>query len=289
MANTLTNRQEADRDRDLGTGRGSSQQRHGRLITGSTTAGLIRGLESFTLPKGRRSTSTSRWTPKARSPARRGAEKLARSRHPRPDQHPVRRAGGRGEDRACRPDRDHLASCRSTRAAYVQDFLKKQRRASVLPDDLWRVTPSRFRLPTPRSPRSSRRSAPTGTRLYLGKSTAAQVASCAGLRTSGCVPSTARLWNGTPGGRSSRPRGSPRLRRRSRGWPRNCARVTAQLGVVTGGIVEKFAARLGLTGPQAAQAVERAGLKLVDRALTAGIRADRRLHRACSRACRSAA
>ena len=73
--------------------------------------------------------------------------------------------------------------------------------------------------------------------------------------------------------------GSRRPRRRSPSSAEELRQGYGQLGVVTGGIVEKFAARLGLSGPQAAQAVERAGLTLVDRDLAAGVRADRRLRR----------
>lgn len=148
-------------------------------------------------------------------------------------------------------------------AAYVQDFIKKQRRASVLPDDL--VARYAITLPATDSEIAAQLKAVRAywNKTYLGKSTAAQVASmCRAederLRAEhGPAMERHAWWEKQQAARQSAAEASiARLAEELR-------QGYAQLGVVTGGIVEKFAARLGLTGPQAAQAVERAGLKLV--------------------------
>ncbi|HET9967094.1 MAG TPA: hypothetical protein VFQ68_02590 [Streptosporangiaceae bacterium] len=148
-------------------------------------------------------------------------------------------------------------------AAYVQDFIKKQRRASVLPDDL--LVRYAITLPATDSEIAAQLKAVRAywNKTYLGKSTAAQVASM-------CRAEDERL----------RAEHGPAMERRAWWEKQQAARQSAaeasivrladelrqgyaQLGVVTSGIVEKFAARLELSGPQATQAVERAGLRLV--------------------------
>jgi hypothetical protein len=148
-------------------------------------------------------------------------------------------------------------------ASYVQDFIKKQRRASVLPDDL--MARYAITLPATDSEITARLKAVRAywNKTYLGKSTAAQVASM-------CRAEDERL----------RAEHGQAMDKRAWWEKQNAARQSAaeasiarladelrqgygQLGVVTSGIVEKFAARLSLSGPQAAQAVERAGLTMV--------------------------
>jgi hypothetical protein len=148
-------------------------------------------------------------------------------------------------------------------ASYVQDFIKKQRRASVLPDDL--LARYAITLPATDSEIGAQLKAVRAywNKTYLGKSTAAQVASM-------CRAEDERL----------RAEHGPAMDKRAWWEKQQAARQSAaevsigrlaeelrqgygQLGVVTNGIVEKFAARLGLSWPQASQGVERAGLKLV--------------------------
>ncbi|MGD0064691.1 MAG: hypothetical protein ABSB76_14755 [Streptosporangiaceae bacterium] len=148
-------------------------------------------------------------------------------------------------------------------AAYVQNFIKKQRRASVLPDDL--LTRYGITLPATESEITAQLKTVRAywNKTYLGKSTAAQVASM-------CRAEDERL----------RAEHGPAMDKRAWWEKQQAARQSAaeasitrlaeelrqgygQLGVVTSGIVDKFAARLGLSGPQATQGVERAGLKLV--------------------------
>jgi hypothetical protein len=146
--------------------------------------------------------------------------------------------------------------------SYVRDFIKKVRGASVLPDDLM----ARYAITLPASDGEIAAQLKAvrayWNKTYLGKSTVAQVAKlCRAederLRAEhGARMETRNWWDRRQSERQSAAeaaiaRLADELRQRY-----------GQLGVVTGGILEKFAAKLGLTQTQAAQAVDRAALRL---------------------------
>jgi hypothetical protein len=148
-------------------------------------------------------------------------------------------------------------------ASYVQDFIKKQRRASVLPDDL--MARYAITLPATDTEIAAQLKAVRAywNKTYLGKSTAAQVASM-------CRAEDERLRAEHGQAMEKRAWWEKQRAARQSAAEASIARLAdelrqgyGQLGVVTGGIVEKFAAKLGLSAPQAAQGVERAGLTLV--------------------------
>jgi len=148
-------------------------------------------------------------------------------------------------------------------ASYVQDFINKLRRASVLPDDL--MARYAITLPATDAEITAQLKAVRAywNKAYLGKSTGAQVAKL-------CRAEDERL----------RAEYGPSMEKRVWWEKQQAARQSAaeasiarlaeelrqgygQLGVVTSGIVGKFAAKLDLSVAQAAQAVERAGLTRV--------------------------
>jgi hypothetical protein len=148
-------------------------------------------------------------------------------------------------------------------ASYAQDFIKKLRRASVLPDDL--LARYAMTLPATDSEIAAQLKAVRAywNKTYLGKSTAGQVAKLCRAEDErlravhGQAMEKHAWWEKQQAARQSAAEAS-------------IARLTdelrqgyGQLGVVTGGIVEKFAARLDLSAAQAAQGVERAGLRMV--------------------------
>ena len=148
-------------------------------------------------------------------------------------------------------------------AAYVQDFIKKLRGASILPDDLL----ARYAITLPASDAEIAAQVKAvrayWNKAYLGKSMAAQVARmCRAederLRAEhGPAMETRAWWHKRQSERQSAAEAS--IRRLAA----ELRQAYGQLGVVTSGIVERFAATLDLTEAQAAQAVERAGLTLV--------------------------
>ena len=148
-------------------------------------------------------------------------------------------------------------------AAYVQDFVRKARRASTLPDDLL----ARYAITWPASDAEIAAQLKAvrayWNKTYLGKSTAAQVAKL-------CRAEDERLR--AEHGQAMEKRGwwEKQQAARESAAEASIARLAeelrqgyGQLGVVTSGVVQRFAARLELSGPQAARGVERAGLRLV--------------------------
>ena len=254
-------------------------------------AGLIKGLGSFALPAGSPDRHRrSRWTRRAPSTCSPSSRRAARSSTCR-----VRISILSDEQvdeakvAARRPDREHLASCRSTRTGYVQDFIKKHGGAARS-----RRPAGAVRDHAPGYRRGDRRPAQGGPRLLEqdlpGKRrTAPGWPRCAGRRTSGCAPSTARSMETQrlvaaqqAAARSRRLQASIAER-----WPRNCKQNYGQLGVVTGGTLDRFAAKLE-PDPAAGGPGRRAGRPDAGRpgCHPARIRADPRLRARCSRACR---
>ena len=148
-------------------------------------------------------------------------------------------------------------------AAYVQDFVRKARRASTLPDDL--LARYAITLPASDDQIAAQLKAVRAywNKTYLGKSTAAQVAKL-------CRAEDERLR--AEHGQAMEKRGwwEKQQAARESAAEASIARLAeelrqgyGQLGVVTSGVVQRFAARLELSGPQAARGVERAGLRLV--------------------------
>src|SRR5260370_22934514 len=148
-------------------------------------------------------------------------------------------------------------------ASYVQDFIRKLRRASVLPDDLM----ARYAITLPASDAEIAAQLKAvrayWNKTYLGRSAAAQVAKlCRAederLRAEhGQAVEKRAWWERQRAARQSAAEASiARLAEELR-------QGYGQLGVVTTGIVEKFAAQLELSAAQAAQGVERAGLRQV--------------------------
>src|SRR5260370_7405383 len=148
-------------------------------------------------------------------------------------------------------------------ASYVQDFIRKLRRASVLPDDLM----ARYAITLPASDAEIAAQLKAvrayWNKTYLGRSAAAQVAKLCGgeaerLRAEhGQAVEKRAWWERQRAARQSAAEASiARLAEELR-------QGYGQLGVVTTGIVEKFAAQLELSAAQAAQGVERAGLRQV--------------------------
>lgn len=148
-------------------------------------------------------------------------------------------------------------------ASYVQDFVKKLRGARVLSDDLmarYAVT-----LPATDAEIAAQIKAVRAywNKTYLGKSTLAQVARmCRAederLRAEhGTAMETRAWWQKRQSERQSAAEESITF------LADELRQAYGQLGVVTSSILDRYAAKLGLTGPQAAQSVERAGLTMV--------------------------
>jgi hypothetical protein len=147
---------------------------------------------------------------------------------------------------------------------YAQDFIKKLRGAHTLPDDL--LARYAITLPTTDAEITAQVKAVRAywNKVYQGKSTAAQVARlCRAederLRAEhGASMETRAWWQKRQSERRSAAQASITT------LADELRQSYSQLGVVTSGIVDRFAAKLGLTRSDAAQAVEQAGLALVD-------------------------
>jgi hypothetical protein len=148
-------------------------------------------------------------------------------------------------------------------ASYVVEFIKKLRGARSLPDDLL----ARYAITLPAADAEIAAQV-KGVRnywnkTYQGASTAAQVARmCRAederLRAQyGKAMETRAWWDKQQSARQSEAEKSIAI------VAGELRQKYGQFGVVTSGIVEKFATQLGLASGQAAQAVERAGLTMV--------------------------
>lgn len=148
-------------------------------------------------------------------------------------------------------------------ASYVADFIKKHRGARSLPDDLM----ARYAITLPATDAEIAAQV-KGVRnywnkTYQGAAAAAQVARmCRAederLRTRhGQAMETRAWWDKQQSERQSAAEKSITV------LSDELRQAYGQFGVVTSGIVDKFAAQLGLGGNQPAQAVQRAGLTMV--------------------------
>jgi hypothetical protein len=149
-------------------------------------------------------------------------------------------------------------------AQYVQDFIKKLRGARTLPEDLlprYAVT-----LPAPEAEIAARVKAVRAywNKSYQGKSTAAQVARMCRAEDErlrarhGAAMETRAWWEQRQSEHQSA------ARAQITNMAEDLRQRFGQLGVVTHGVAESYAAKLDLTGAESAQAVQQAGLTMVE-------------------------
>ena len=149
-------------------------------------------------------------------------------------------------------------------ARYIQDFIKKLRGTRTLPDDL--LPRYAITLPAPDAEIAARVKAVRAywNKSYQGASIAAQVARmCRAdderLRAEhGAAMETRAWWE------KRQSESQFAVRTSITDLAEELRQRYGQLGVVTTGIVERFAAKLHLTGAQSVQAVQQAGLAIVD-------------------------
>jgi hypothetical protein len=146
---------------------------------------------------------------------------------------------------------------------YVEDFIKKHRRARTAPGDLM----SRYAITLPATDaeiaaqiRSVRA---YWNKAYLGMSTVAQVAKLCRAEDErlrgehGAKMETRAWWQARQSDQQKAAEASITV------MGDDLRRLYGTLGVVTSGMLDQFATKLGLTAAQASQAAERAGLSVI--------------------------
>ena len=150
-------------------------------------------------------------------------------------------------------------------ARYVQDFIKKLRGARALPDDL--LVRYAITLPATDAEIAAQVSA---VRAYWNKAAAGDAFAAQAAKMCRAEDERLRAKHGAQHGDerlvgdASRRSAGRRLRRRSTSLADELRQRYGQLGVVTAGTLDGFAAKLSLTRADTAQAVKQAGLTLVE-------------------------
>ncbi len=146
---------------------------------------------------------------------------------------------------------------------YVEDFIKKHRGARTVPGDL--ISRYAITLPATDDEISAKIKAVRDywNKVYQGKSMAAQVAKMCRAEDErlrarhGVAMETSAWWKQQQSARQSAAQASIKV------VATDLQQHYGPLGVVTGGTLDKFAAKLNLTSDQAAQAAEIAGLRVL--------------------------